>query len=90
MSETKIDYHLQECKEWAKAKIKSRMEPPWAWFQYMKLIETIGSIQESRATKGGSPQSDQRPETVLRLVGEEGLQETTPHRPEKIPVHLPM
>jgi len=34
-------------REWADEKIKGGQEPPWAWFQYMKLIETIDAISES-------------------------------------------
>ena len=30
---------LKELKEWAWAKIDRGHEPPWAWYQYMKLIE---------------------------------------------------
>jgi hypothetical protein len=28
-------------------------EPPWAWYQYMKLIETVAAIQTSRAAVAG-------------------------------------
>lgn len=35
---------LQEVREWAKAKIATGTEPPWAWYQYMKLIETVDAI----------------------------------------------
>jgi hypothetical protein len=35
---------LEEVRAWAKDKIASGDEPPWAWYQYMKLIETIDAI----------------------------------------------
>lgn len=35
---------LVEVRTWAKAKIDARQEPPWAWYQYMKLIETCDAI----------------------------------------------
>jgi hypothetical protein len=30
---------LIRVKEWAQSKIRAGAEPPWAWYQYMKLIE---------------------------------------------------
>ncbi len=35
---------LENIREWADAKIASGQEPPWAWFQYMKLRETLDAI----------------------------------------------
>ena len=35
---------LQATREWAQGKIKAGQEPPWAWYQYMKLIETLDAI----------------------------------------------
>lgn len=35
---------LQAMREWAQGKIKTGAEPPWAWYQYMKLIETLDAI----------------------------------------------
>ena len=29
---------LQEMRDWAQGKIDNGTEPPWAWYQYMKLI----------------------------------------------------
>lgn len=86
-----IDHHLQECRDWAKAKLKTRKEPPWSWYQLMKLIETIDAILEGRSVKkAGSQESDQRRETSLRLVDSDDPQDTAPRLPEKIRVHLPM
>jgi hypothetical protein len=36
--------HLEDLLMWAKDKAHSGSEPPWAWYQYMKLIETAESI----------------------------------------------
>ena len=41
-----IKRHLTESKKYAESKIESGQEPPWAWYQYMKLIETIDTILE--------------------------------------------
>jgi len=35
---------LQAMREWAQGKIATGAEPPWAWYQYMKLIETLDAI----------------------------------------------
>ena len=35
---------LQEVRVWAKVKIRSRAEPPNAWFLYMKLVETLDQM----------------------------------------------
>lgn len=32
---------LQKVRDWADAKLAAGEEPPWAWFQYMKLREVI-------------------------------------------------
>ena len=32
---------LESIRAWAKAKIADGTEPPWAWYQYMKLIERL-------------------------------------------------
>lgn len=63
---------LEAVRDWAKEKIASGAEPPWAWFQYMKLIETLDAIlsgQDCVISKESSPQSVSRPGGHLRLVG---------------------
>jgi len=32
---------LQQIRDWADTKLAAGEEPPWAWFQYMKLREVI-------------------------------------------------
>ena len=39
-----MEEKLQEVRAWAKAKIRSRTEPPNAWFLYMKLVETLDQM----------------------------------------------
>ena len=45
---------------WAREKPSTGQEPPWAWFQYLKLEETLGSILSGMAASIplGSLQSD--------------------------------
>ena len=33
---------------WARTKLNTGKEPPWSWYQYMKLIEAIQAIQKGR------------------------------------------
>ena len=47
--ERRIDRCLAICRGWAEGRVASGNEPPWAWYQYMKLIETVAAIQTSRA-----------------------------------------
>ena len=78
---------------WARAKIEAGHEPPWAWYQYMKLAETIEAIlagMDATVTMGSSPQSDQRQERHLRLVGETDQQDSAQPHHVGLPVQLPM
>jgi len=78
--------------QWAHDKIKAESEPPWAWYQYMKLIETIDAILQGMAvtTTENLPQSDQPPERRLRLVGSNGQQDTAPRHPVDSKIQMPM
>ena len=58
--ERRIDRCLALCRGWAEGRVASGNEPPWAWYQYMKLIETVAAIQTSRAAvAAGVPGSAQ-------------------------------
>lgn len=83
---------LESIRAWAKEKIATGAEPPWAWYQYMKLLETIDSILAgvSVATTESSLQSDERLETHLRLVDPIDPQDNAQHRSSGLPVQLPM
>lgn len=84
---------LEEVRAWAKTKLASDSEPPWAWYQYMKLIETCDAILAAMAatlTKDNSPQLESRPGVRLRLVGQGCPQETAQPRPAPLPIPLPM
>ena len=55
----RIDQCLALCRDWAEDRVASGNEPPWAWYQYMKLIETVAAIQTSRAAvSAGEPQAE--------------------------------
>lgn len=84
---------LQEVLVWAKNKAHSGSEPPWAWFQYMKLIETLEAVLKginSTSPTGNLLPQGARPENGLRLVDlnfQQGISQ--PHQ-DKIEPQLPM
>ena len=88
-----METDLMRVREWAKRKLQGGSEPPWAWYQYMKLVETIDAIRGGMATTssmGNSQQSAQHPENALRLVDSTyPPDKPQPHR-VGLPVRLPM
>ncbi len=81
---------LQRVREWAVGKLATGEEPPWAWYQYMKLREVLDAILAGMAATEGSPRLAERPERRLRLVGTNDPPESVPpHQPDQ-PVQLPM
>lgn len=87
-----MEKNLQEVREMARAKIAVGAEPPWAWYQYMKLIEAIDAILggSNYVTTENSQQSDKYLGAHLRLVDSTYPQDTAQHHPSGLPVHLPM
>lgn len=88
-----MDKELKIIREWAKNKIASGAEPPWAWYQYMKLIETTDAIltgMDSVTPKENLQQSEQRLETHLRLVDATYQPDNAPPHSDIGNVPLPM
>ena len=84
---------LQEVRAWAQGKIDARQEPPWAWYQYMKLIETCDTILASMnaTVKTASlQQSESRPGNVIQLAGSTSRQDAAPHHPDSETPQMPM
>jgi len=84
---------LEEVRDWARAKIASGEEPPWAWFQYMKLIETLDAIlggQASITTMENLPQSAQHQDAHLRLVDSSYRPDTVQSHPDTVSIPMPM
>jgi len=89
----KATHHLNEVRQFAQSKIATGQEPPWAWYQYMKLIETVDVIlggMDCTITTENLQQSEQRQDGPLRLVDSTYQQDTAQCRPLSVPVHLPM
>lgn len=93
MKDKKMIAALREILEWAKAKTHEGSEPPWAWFQYMKLIETIDAIlkgTESVNPKGSLRRLGSQQDSGLRLVETKCQRDIVlPHHADA-PPQLPM
>ena len=93
MTDEKAAYQLLEVRQWSQNKIDSGDEPPWAWYQYMKLIETIDSILGSSgcvSTTESSRQPEERPGAHLQLVDATYQPDNVQPHPSGLPVLLPM
>ena len=77
---------LQRVREWAQTKTRNGQEPPWAWYQYMKLVETLDAILSGMAATtplSDSPGLDSRPAMHLRLAARNGSQEISQFHPDQ-------
>ena len=84
---------LSAVKAWAQERIKGGSEPPWAWYQYMKLIETVEAILDgvSVTATENSQQSAGHSEKQLRLVDSSDQPDTfQSHRGRSPKVRMPM
>lgn len=85
---------LERVREWTDAKLATGEEPPWAWYQYMKLRETLDAILAGMdATMPLPEDSPVLPEPAgsgLRLVATNDRPETAQRRQAGPPVQLPM
>ena len=71
---------LEQMRKWVDDKLAGGSEPPWAWYQYMKLRETIDAIIAGMdATAPIGTGARQRPH--LSVIGDDV---------KPIPVQLPM
>jgi hypothetical protein len=63
---------LERVRNWADDKLATGAEPPWAWYQYMKLRETLdailGGMSAVTPLPANSPESGPRQDSGLRLV----------------------
>ncbi len=83
---------LKKIREWADSKISSESEPPWAWYQYMKLRETLDAIlggMEAVSPTANLQQSATRQGAGLRLVDSKRRPDSAQRRPSGTPVPLP-
>ncbi len=89
----KIRADLERIHEWAGDKIGAGNEPPWAWYQYMKLRETIDAILGGMGvvtTRADSPESESHQDSGLRLVANTDSREIARRHRLGTPTRLPM
>jgi hypothetical protein len=85
---------LERVREWALQKLATGEEPPWAWYQYMKLRETLDAILAGMDAV--TPQTENSPREVsqqgmrLRLVETTCSPDTAQRHRADEPVQLPM
>lgn len=85
--------NLERIREWAQSKIQGGSEPPWAWYQYMKLVEACDAIlagQAATVTMENLPQSPERSGGHLQLVDSTYQQDTAQPHHVGLPVQMPM
>lgn len=89
---TKITADLKRVRQFAQEKILAGSEPPWAWYQYMKLTEAIDAILDgmSVTTTENLQQSAQHRGSNLRLVVATDSQDTAQPCPTELKVRMPM
>ena len=84
---------LERVRDWAKDKLHGGSEPPWAWYQYMKLVETTEAILDGMAATSPTAslqQSAPRREMCLRLVDSTDQNKPQSHRARRRPPQMPM
>jgi len=84
---------LERVRDWAKTKLQGDSEPPWAWYQYMKLVETCDAIlkgMDATSPTASSRQSSDSQGAHLRLVDPTCPQDNTPRRPVSTQPQMPM
>lgn len=93
---TMTNDELRKARDWANEKIATGSQPPWAWYQYMKLRETLDAILEGRKSTSpitvpeDSPLTEQRQGNgYLRLVQTDQPDSAQPDQ-DTVSVPLPM
>jgi hypothetical protein len=85
---------LERVRDWATEKIARGSEPPWAWYQYMKLRETLDAIlsgmDATTQQTESSPPAEPRRGKRLRLVEATDWQDSAPPAQPDGPVQLPI
>lgn len=83
---------LERIRDLAVERLSTGSEPPWVWYQLMKLREASEALIEGMdATRPMEdlPQPDRSRGTGLRLVAVSDPQETAQRHPDKSQVRLP-
>jgi hypothetical protein len=82
---------LQKVRDWADEKIATGAEPPWSWFRYMKLRETLDEIIAGMSVvkTESSQRSELHTEIGPRLAVSNTQPSSAPHHPQAVATRLP-
>jgi len=87
-----IKADLERIRDLAVERLSTGSEPPWVWYQLMKLREAseslIQGMDATQPTVGSQERGPQRG-AGLRLVGSGDQQESAQRHPDKLSVRLP-
>ena len=83
---------LNRVRQWAHDKIQAGSEPPWAWYQYMKLIEAIDAIKDGMAatTTENSPPLVERSGKLIQLKAAKYSQDSAQQHRDSAKIPMPM
>lgn len=80
-------------REWADEKLTRGDEPPWSWFQLMKLREALDGVlsgMDAVSPTGNLQRLEPPPGTRLRLVASTCLRDSAQPHLIETPVQMPM
>lgn len=83
---------LERVRDLALERLATGSEPPWVWYQLMKLREASEALiagMDATQPMEDSLRSARRSGAALRLVAEAGPQESVPPHQDTVPVRLP-
>lgn len=84
---------LERMRDWAIERLTTGNEPPWSWYQLMKLREATEAILAGMAATrpmADLPVSAARQDAGLRLVASGCSPDSVPHHLDTLSVQLPM
>ncbi len=84
---------LHETRAWAEQRLAGESEPPWAWYQLMKLIEALDAIEKavaSTSTMESLPQPGLHSGERLRLVDSTYQPDNAQHHRVDLQPQMPM
>ena len=92
MTRAEAKSQLEQVRMWALDCIHEGGEPPWAQYQYMKLVETVDAIIDglNTVTLVDLPQLATQSDTALRCVVDNTPQGIVPRPRAATPTRLPM
>jgi hypothetical protein len=84
---------LERCRDWAIAKVTTGNEPPWSWYQHMKLREALDAIlagMDVTQPMEGSQQSGSHQGSGPQRAAEAARKDTVQRHPAHAVIRWPM